>query len=514
MPTSSNHFNLVPLPGRVDARPGSFLLGPDTAVRALPGTRPAADLLCELLAPAIGRPLPSAADGNVMLSLDDDLSALGGEGYDLDVRTDTVVLRAHRPAGLQRGVQTLRQLLPPRALARTPGDSDAWELPCAQITDSPRFAWRGAMLDVARHYQPIAFLKRFVDLLAFHKLNVFHLHLTDDQGWRMPVAAYPKLTEIGGRRRETTGDGIPHGGFYTRAELAGLVAYAQARGVDVVPEIEMPGHVRAALAAYPELGNDPDRRLETWTRWGVCDTILGVHDEVLDFCRAVLDEVMDVFPSRHLHIGGEECPTTEWEASPRASRRAASLGLPGPKALHGWFMGTMADHIVARGRTPLGWTENGQDLPPAFTAATWRDDEHGLAAARRGQQIVMAPHISTYLDYPQSDSPHEPAGQPGLVVDLKTVYHTEPAPDHWEPEAAARVLGAQAQLWTEYAPTAEHIEYMAYPRLAAMAEATWTTGRTWPGFQARMRVHQARLDALGVTRRPPRKEVPAQETGS
>jgi hexosaminidase len=361
------------------------------------------------------------------------------------------------------------------------------------------------MLDVARHFQPVSFLRRFVDLLAFHKLNVLHLHLTDDQGWRLPVPGYPLLTEVGSVRPETLGDGTPHGGSYTREELVALVAYAQERGVTIVPEIEMPGHARAALAAYPSLGNDPARRLGVWTRWGVCETVFGVHDEALDFCRAVLREVLSIFPSRHIHVGGDECPTTEWSATPSARDRAASLGLPGPEALHGWFMDEIAAFLVAHGRSPVGWTSDGKDLGPHFTSMSWLDPEHGRTAAESGRNIVMAPHRSTYLDYAQSASPAEPPAQPGEIVTLQDVYSFDPAPESWPPEAADRVLGTQAQLWSEYWSTPEHGEYLAFPRLCALAEVGWAGRgqRDFADFERRMGRHGERLEALGVRHSSP-----------
>ncbi|MET7617712.1 beta-N-acetylhexosaminidase [Streptomyces sp. NPDC005408] len=502
MPVPRAALDLVPRPAQFTPMQGRFTFDARTAIRATSGAEPAAALLRTLLAPATGLPLPLAADGRVVIALDPQLTGLGEEGYGLTVGADAVLLRAARPEGLLNGIQTVRQLLPPAVLSAGPVPGTDWTMPCVQITDVPRFAWRGAMLDVARHFQPVAFLRRFTDLLALHKLNVLHLHLTDDQGWRMPVAAYPKLTEVGG---------VPHGGAYTRGELGELVAYAAARGVTVVPEIEMPGHVRAALAAYPHLGNRPERELEVWRQWGVCETVLGVHDEVLAFCRTVLDEVMDTFPSPSVHIGGEECPTTEWQQSPAARARAAVEGLDGPEALHGWFMRRIGDFLVERGRRPLGWSETGLDLPASFTVLPWRDTEHGLAAARRGRPVIMAPYHSTYLDYPQSERPDEPPGQPGQIVDLRTVYETEPAPAHWEPDAAAQVLGTQAQLWTEYVPTAAHAEYLAFPRLCALADTAWSGGRDWPGFQARMHRHRARLDTLGVPCRPP-THPPGEET--
>ncbi|MFE9067213.1 beta-N-acetylhexosaminidase [Streptomyces violaceusniger] len=501
---------LVPRPTEAALRPGHFTLDRSTALHVGAGAEPAADLLGSLLAPATGLSLGPSPDGQVALVLDPGLGGLGEEGYGLTIDPHGVLLRAAHLTGLLRGIQTIRQLLPPQALSATPQRGTRWLLPCVDITDVPRHPWRGAMLDVARHFQPVSFLRRYVDLLALHKINVFHLHLTDDQGWRMPVAAFPKLTEIGGHRAASpegpagsdTYDGVPHGGAYTRAELAGLVRYAAARGVTVMPEIEMPGHARAALAAYPSLGNHPERTLDVWTRWGVCDTVLGVHDEVLDFCRTVLDEVMDVFPAPYLHIGGEECPTTEWTHSAAARERAAAAGLPNPGALHGWFLGKIGDFLVRHGRRPVCWAETGAELPPDFTVMTWRDPAHTLTAARRGHPVVSAYYRATYLDYAQSDAPHEPPAQPGAVVDLRAVHAHAPVPEEADAQAAGRVLGTQAQLWTEFVTTPAHIEYLTYPRLCALADRGWSGATDWADFRSRLDEHTARLDALGVHHHP------------
>ncbi|MEV7654518.1 beta-N-acetylhexosaminidase [Streptomyces anulatus] len=518
MPASRPDLALVPRPTKVSSLGGRLTLDRDTAVRALPGAEPAADLLRSLVGRAAGLPLAPASDGRVVIALDERLGGLGEEGYGLTVARQALQLRAAHLTGLLRGVQTIRQLLPAEALsggssATGASAAGSWELPCVEITDVPDRPWRGAMLDVARRFQPVGYLRRYVDLLALHKLNVLHLHLTDDQGWRMPVDAYPRLVSVGSRRARSqkgpTGpdgahfDAVPHEGAYTKAELRELVRYAAERGVTVVPEIEMPGHARAALAAYPELGNHPGRELDVWTRWGVCDTILGVHEGVFDFCRAVLEEVMDVFPSPYVHIGGEECPTTEWEESPAARERAAALGLADPAALHGWFMGRVGAFLVERGRIPLGWVENGAELPPEFTVMTWRDSSHARAAARLGHQVIAAHHRATYLDYAQSTDPSEPVAQPGAPVPLHTVHGYEPAPHDWPEAERARVLGTQVQLWTEYARTPEEIEYLSFPRLCALADRSWSGGRgDWPGFVERLRHHTARLDALGVPYRP------------
>jgi hexosaminidase len=512
---------LLPRPTRLAHRSGHFTLDTTTTVRAAPEAEGAADLLRSLLAPATGLPLAPSPAGTVTLTVDPRLGGLGQEGYGLTVSPHSVLMRAAQPTGLLRGVQTLRQLLPAEALAPGVVRREHWELPCVEITDVPRHPWRGLMIDVARHFHDAATLRRHVDLLALHKLNVLHLHLTDDQGWRMPVASHPRLTSVGAHRAEsmtgpdgTTGfDGRPHGGAYTRAELTGLVEHAAQRGVRVVPEIGMPGHVRAALAAYPHLGNHPDRALDVWTRWGVCDTVLGVHDEVLEFVRAVLDEVMDVFPSPYVHLGGDECPTTEWERSPRARARAAAEGLPGPAALHGWLLSRAGDHLREHGRRPVGWAEDGALLPPGFTVMSWRDPAHATEALRHGHDVVLTHHRTTYLDYAQDDTPGGPPAQPGPVVDLRTVHRGDPEPD--TPAAGGgRVLGTQAQIWTEFAPTTADLDRLAYPRLCALADRAWTGPTTWADFTFRLHAHIPRLDALGVRHHRPNAPRTAEAPAS
>ncbi|MEV0522038.1 beta-N-acetylhexosaminidase [Streptomyces sp. NPDC050439] len=498
---------LVPAPTQLTVRPGHFTLDAATTLRVTPGAEPAAALLRTLIAPATGLPLPAAPDAPFVLAHDPQLSGLGPEGYGLTISPDAVLLRAAHPTGLLRGIQTIRQLLPVEALSGRARPGVPWRLPCVEITDVPRRAWRGFMLDVARHFQPVSFLRRYVDLLALHKLNVLHLHLTDDQGWRMPVADYPLLTEVGARRAQSMVgpdgsdifDGTPHEGAYTARELRDLVAHAADRGVTIVPEVEMPGHTRAALAAYPELGNVPGRRLDVWTRWGVCDTVLGVHEPVLDFCRTVLDTALDIFPSPHVHIGGDECPTIEWATSPAARARIKAEGLSGPGELRGWFLGRIGDHLLERGRVPTAWAETGEGLPPEFTVMTWRDPEHTRVALKRGHTVISSHYSATYLDYAQSASPDEPPAQPGAVVDLRTVHDHDPPDDH---TAGGELIGVQAQLWTELAPTANHVDYLTFPRLAALADRAWHGASPWPLARARLIAHGARLAALGVRHGP------------
>ncbi|HEX6347128.1 beta-N-acetylhexosaminidase [Umezawaea sp.] len=495
---------IVPPPKHLVRLPGRFTLDAATAVRTGAGAAQAVHLLRGYLRP-FGAALPPSPDGDLVLAVNPALAHLGAEGYELRVDQDNVRLRAATAAGLLHGVQSLRQLLPV-------DPTGPIALPCVDVRDVPAFPWRGAMLDVARHFMPISFLHRFVDLLALHKLTVLHLHLTDDQGWRMPVPGYPRLTEVGGWRSEsmvgpagsTRFDSSPHGGAYTTAELRGLVAHAAERGVTVMPEIEMPGHARAALAAYPHLGNFPDRHLPVWTSWGVSEEVFGVQESTMDFCRAVLEEVMDVFPSRHVHIGGDECPTSEWGRSPLALERVRAEGLAGPEALHGWFLRRISEFLLDNGRAPVCWDEGGgaADLPRETTVMVWRDPVHGLESARNGHPVIMTPWRSTYLDYPQTDAADELAGQPSGVVTLRDVYTQELPPPGWSPEESALVLGTQAQLWTEFVPDPSHAEYLAFPRLCALAGNAWSGGGDWKGFLDDMRRHEERLAALSVRHRP------------
>jgi hexosaminidase len=400
----------------------------------------------------------------------DDVS-LGAEGYRLEVTAEGVELTAGGPPGGFYGMRTLAQLADLRELAQLaePGEVVP-RVPYGRIEDRPRFAWRGVMLDVARHFMPKSFVLRLIDLLAEHKLNVLHLHLTDDQGWRLEIERYPRLTGAGP--------------CYSRQDIREIVGYAAERFVTVVPEIEMPGHAQAAIAAYPHLGNDPSRRLEVWTEWGISEHVFNLEESTIRFCQDVLDEVMDLFPGRHVHIGGDECPTTEWARTPAARRRLAELGLAGPQDACGWFIGEMAAHLRRNGREPICWDEPGRLPPPGTTVMVWLA-ERALAGL---SDTILAPHTRTYFDYYPSDEPGQPPAQRGVVT-LADAYGFAPDP-------AAR--GVQCQLWTEYMPTPEDVEYMAFPRLCAFAEVAWGSAEDYPGFLRRLDPHLARLAARGV----------------
>ncbi|WP_216206750.1 beta-N-acetylhexosaminidase [Amycolatopsis aidingensis] len=444
--------------------------------------------------------------------------ALQAEGYRLEIEPAGVLIVAADEAGACHARQTLRQLCGPAAFRAARIHDGPWRLPCGTVTDQPRLGWRGCLLDVARHFRTKAEVLRFVDLLAAHKLNVLHLHLTDDQGWRIQIDRYPRLTEVGGWRTgsmvgrhdgpET--DGRPHGGFYPAADLAEIVGYAGDRGIRVVPEIDMPGHVRAALAAYPELGVHPDRSLEVWTSWGVSEDVLNAEESTVDFFRNVLDEVLEIFPSPVIGIGGDEVPVTQWENDPRSRARAAELGLASPGDLHGWFLGRMADHLRERGRRALGWDEvldAGTDPGTGTVVGSWRGEEAGLRAAAAGHDVVMCPEQWVYLDHRQSAHPDEPIPV-GFLRSLEDVYRYRPCPDGMPAE---RLLGAQAQVWTEHLDTARRVDYAAFPRLAAFAEVVWSGGGDFTEFLPRLREHHLpRLDALGVEYRPLSGPLPWQ----
>ena len=428
------------------------------------------------------------------------------EGYTLAVSAGGVVITGGSAAGVFYGRQTLRQLLPPPALRRARISDEPLAVPCRLIRDQPRFAWRGVMLDVARHFMPVADVLRFIDLIAFHKLNVLHLHLTDDQGWRIEVPGWPRLVTVAAwRPRSMLGSSVharyddrPHGGYYTADDLREIVAHAADRHVTVVPEIDLPGHMEAAIAAYPELGTGPPGQVRT--AWGVSTRLLNVSDTALRFCREVLDQVCAIFPGELIGVGGDECPPDEWRVSPAVQEFLRAEGLADERALHGWYIGQMAAHLRRHGRRVYGWDEILDGGAPAgATVAAWRGMAQAARAVRAGLDVVSCPDTSVYLDYRQSDHPGEPTPT-GTVLTVEDVYAFDPVPPGLTPDEAARIIGAQANVWTEHMESARRVDYMVFPRLCAFAEVVW--GRT-PGFPARLAEHYPRLDALGVNYRPP-----------
>ena len=513
-------FAIVPRPVHLTPGSGSFTLTASTVITTDAASRPLGGTLADYLYPATGFRLTVASTApagggarTISIRLDSTLAMLGDEGYRLDVSPARVTIRARRPAGAFYAIQTLRQLLPPAIYRQAKVAAVAWTVPAVSIEDYPRFSWRGMHLDVGRHFMPKEFVKKYLDLLALHKFNRFHWHLTEDQGWRIEIPQYPRFTQIGAWRRQTIigrpdeddstkwrFDGQPHGGFYTQDDVREIVAYAQPRFITIVPEIEMPGHSQAAIASYPELGNTGDT-LPVWTAWGVDENILNPGEPTIKFYQSVLTAVMALFPGPWIHIGGDEAPKKQWKASALAQSRIRELGLKNEDELQSYFTRRMDEFLTAHGRRLVGWDEILEGgLAPNAVVMSWRGTDGGIAAARAGHDVVMAPGSHTYFDHYQSvDTTSEPLAIGGYLP-LDTVYSYEPVPAALTDAEARHVLGSQGQVWTEYIPDPKRVEYMAFPRACALAEVLWTpkAGRDFADFTARLSTHLERLRVLDV----------------
>jgi hexosaminidase len=505
---------MEPAEGRFTLTPRTQLIGPETAV-------PVMRCLREALAPATGFTLPiqSAPQSKypgIVFAIKPELAGeLGKEGYRLTVTSENVIIEAVENNGLFYASQTIRQLLPTAIFQTREVRNLEWTIPCVTITDYPRFQWRGMHLDVCRHFMPKEFVKKYIDLIALHKMNVFHWHLTDDQGWRIEIKKYPRLTDVGAWRKETIlghargnrsnwrFDGTPHGGWYTQEDVREIVAYAAERFVTVVPEIEMPGHAQAAIAAYPELGTT-GKAVDVLTYWGGCEEIFNVEESTLTFLQDVLLEVLELFPSKFIHIGGDEVTKQPWKDDPRAQSRIKALGVKDEDELQSWFIRQMDAFLAECGRRLVGWDEILEGgLAPGATVMSWRGETGGIAAANAGHDVVMTPGTHTYFDKYQADPETELLAIGGFIP-LEKVYAYEPIPSDVAPGKAKHVLGAQGQIWTEYIPTSDRVEYMAYPRACALAEVVWTPAgqKDFSDFKTRLAEHLKRLDMLCVNYRP------------
>ncbi|MFD8308088.1 beta-N-acetylhexosaminidase [Streptomyces sp. NPDC059690] len=529
---------LIPAPGELSAPPpgegAGHLLDAGSGIDAGPGTERVAQWLRGTVGAATGLPLPPRTgdrDG-IVLRLAPEESG-DAEAYGLTVDRHAITLRAAAEPGLFHAAQTLRQLLGPDAFRRAPVTPNRrWEVPAVTIRDAPRLRWRGLMLDVARHFMPKDGVLRYLDLMAAHKLNVLHFHLTDDQGWRVEILKYPRLTEIGswrartkfGHRASPLWEQKPHGGFYTQDDIREIVAYAAERHITVVPEIDVPGHSQAAIAAYPELGNTDvidTTTLSVWDDWGISPHVLAPTDTTVRFYEDVFEELLGLFPtdaaefSQFVHVGGDECLKDQWRRSPAAQARIRELGLADENGLQAWFIGHFDAWLSARGRRLIGWDEILEGgLAKGAAVSSWRGYGGGVAAARAGHDVVMCPEQYVYLDHRQEAGADEPVPI-GYVRTLEDVYRFEPVPPELTPEEAEHVLGAQANVWTEVMEDHARVDYQAFPRLAAFAEVAWSRlpapgERDFAGFEERMAVHYRRLDALGVGYRPPSGPRPWQ----
>jgi len=510
-------YAVIPRPTVLTPAVGRYVITPATMVRTAPEFRRVARRFVRDIGGATGfdlaiAPLQRGAPG-ISLRL---VPGMPRESYRLDVSPQAIVVQASDSAGAFYALETVKQLLPPDIYREAEVRSVSWSVPAVHIEDAPRFSWRGSHMDVGRHFQPKAFVKKYIDLLARHKLNRFHWHLTEDQGWRIEIKQYPRLTEVGSCRDNTlvgshtdnpakqVFDGRKHCGFYTQDDIREVVAYAAERMVTVVPEIEMPGHAQAAVYAYPFLASTKDSIPGLRRIWGVSPYIINPSDSSVAFMQNVLTEVMALFPSPWIHIGGDEAVKDQWKANPEIQARIKSLGLKDEHEMQSWFIRQMDTFLTKRGRRLIGWDEILEGgLAEGATVMSWRGMAGGIDAAKQGHDVVMAPGSHTYFDHYQSkDQASEPLAIGGFT-NVEKVYGFEPVPDSLTPAQAKHILGAQSQLWTEYIPNPRQLEYMAYPRLTALSEAVWSakTRRDYGNFMQRLPVHLQRLDALDVNYR-------------
>jgi hexosaminidase len=505
-------ISIIPKPLSMKIDNGSFLVAANTAVSYSGGAKELpmiARQLAERLSAATGYAIAAApmtgaaAPGTIVLRQIDD-SRLGEEGYRLTVARASITIEGAAAAGLYYGVQTLYQLLPPDIEKHKAGSQVAWTVPCVRIEDKPRFTWRGMHLDVGRHFFTKDSVKRYIDLIASYKMNTFHWHLTDDQGWRIEIKKYPRLTTVGSWRRESMMDCTPHGGFYTQDDVREVVAYAKDHFITVVPEIEMPGHAMAALASYPELSCSGGP-FKVGTEWGVMnDVFCAGNEKTFEFLENVITEVAALFPGQFLHVGGDECPKLRWSNCKRCQERMAANGLKNELELQSYFVKRIEQKLGKLGKRLVGWDEILEGgIAPRATVMSWRGVTGGIEAAKSGHDVVMTPTSYCYFDYYQAA-----AGEPkaiGGFLPIDTVYSYEPIPSELTAEEAKHVLGAQGNVWSEWIPNYRQAEYMATTRMIALSEVVWSSKahRNFKDFMQRMTPHYARLGYRDINYRVP-----------
>ena len=516
------HLNIIPQPKSITTEEGIFKLNRQTKIIYDPLFHFSFDpfvLFTTLFLEKSGYALqvdtePDNHDPKIQHDILVDLDySLGEEDYTIQVTKNNVLIRASAAQGVYYAFQTLRQIMNLDVVNKSISERRQWFITAMYLNDGPRYAYRGLHLDVARHFQPVDFIKKYIDLLSFYKMNTFHWHLTDDQGWRIEIKKYPKLQEIAAWRDETLVghysdfpvryDGKKHGGFYTHEEIRDVVTYAKDRGVTIIPEIEMPGHAQAALAAYPELGCTPGPFQVAGT-WGVFEVVFCPYEITFTFLENVLDEVISLFPSKYIHIGGDECPKNRWNESEYCQALMKKEGLKDAAELQSYFIRRIEKYVNSKGRQIIGWDEilDG-GLAPNATVMSWRGKEGGIAAAKLGNDVIMTPGSPCYLDHYQADPAFEPIAIGGFNP-IEKVYAFDPMPEGLSEKEQTHILGGQGNVWTEYIPTSSHVEYMAYPRAIALAEALWTppAGKKWGHFFSRLTKHFATLDSMHVNYSP------------
>jgi hexosaminidase len=452
-----------------------------------------------------GSDIDNPLQNRLRIKLDDE-AGIPDEGYTLKIKKQKIDLTASSYAGVFYGLQSLKQLI----YENMEGEKPPVYLPLLEIEDYPRFSWRGMHLDVCRHFMPVEDVKKYLDYMALYKFNKFHWHLTEDQGWRIEIKQYPLLTEIGAWRDETmvghysdeprTYDGKRHGGFYTHEDVREIIQYASDRYIEIIPEIEMPGHAKAAIAAYPWLGVTGEK-VEVMKEWGISPYIYMPSEETFGFLENVLSEVMELFPSEYIHIGGDEAIKDQWEGSKEVQQLIKDLGLDDEHELQSWFVQRIEKFLNKNGKKLIGWDEILEGgLAPNATVMSWRGNEGGIAAAKMGHDVIMSPTSHCYFDYYQAKPIEEEPLAIGGYLPLEKVYSFEPVPDTLTEKEAEYILGAQANIWTEYIPDFKQVEYMIFPRMLAMSEVTWTLpeNKNAEDFNSRVKDHKKIFEILGV----------------
>ena len=500
-------YGVVPLPQEVTLTNGNpFVLSPSTKIFYPEGNdkmKKNAEFLASYIKEITGYELATATgQPGKGISLVIDQSIQNPEGYQLTVSDNGIRIAGSTDAGVFYGIQTLRKSIPATAQGMNV------ELPAATINDYPRFAYRGMMLDVSRHFFPVDSVKTYLDILALHNQNTFHWHLSDDQGWRIEIKKYPELTQIGSKRKETvighnsgTYDGKEYGGFYTQDQIRDVINYAAERHITIIPEIDMPGHQLAALATYPELGCTGGP-YDVWGQWGVADDVICAGNEKsMQFLEDVLSEVIDLFPSEYIHVGGDEAGKSAWKKCPKCQALMTEKGMKNVDELQSYMIHRAEEFLISKDRKLIGWDEILEGgLAPEATVMSWRGEDGGIKSARMGHDVVMTPGNYMYLDFYQADPKTQPYAIGGYTP-IKKVYSYDPVPaDSLTAEECRHILGVQANTWTEYIQTPEHLEYMMFPRALAVAEIGWTPQelRTWEDFKPRMNAHISKLQGMGI----------------
>ena len=509
---AQNQYNIIPIPQKMEVQTGVFTVNNKTVIVRNTAWIEVAELLNNQLNITGGwnkqvvKNSKNLVKESIQFAQDESITE---EGYKLEVSPKQVLITAKTAKGAFYGVQTLLQLLPTEVFKNTKSEGVKWTIPCCKIEDAPRYSYRGLHLDVARHFSPVSFIKKYIDLLALHKFNTFHWHLTDDQGWRIEIKKYPKLTEISSKRKETLigrnrktpkYDGKEYGGIYTQEEIKDIVAYAQKKFITIIPEIEMPGHAQAVLAAYPEFGCNQDKICDVWTSWGVSYDVFCPREETFIFLENVLSEVIALFPSQYIHIGGDECPKDQWKTSRFCQDLMKREGLKDEHELQSYFIRRIDKFVTSKNRKIIGWDEILEGgISPNATIMSWRGETGGIAAAKQNHDVIMTPDRFVYLDYFQSGVKADSMNV-GIFLPLERVYGYDPAPKELTEEQQKRIIGFQGNVWTEYMWDTDRIEYMVYPRACAIAETGWSPKslKNYDEFKNRLKVHVQRLENLKV----------------